>query len=55
MICDFRRPPQPMSCLCLRSYYYDKMPYMTDQGQLGRPPGVRQYPVARLGARAINS
>jgi hypothetical protein len=28
---------------------------MTDQGPLGRPPGVRQYPAAPPAGRALNS
>eukprot|EP01046_Picozoa_sp_COSAG06_P084304 COSAG06_NODE_31120_length_526_cov_2.473068_1_plen_78_part_01 len=40
--CDFLRRHIRLTQLCggclLRSYYYNRMPYMTGQGPLGRPP-----------------
>ena len=47
-ICDFLRRQTRLTQLCggclLRSYYYNRMPYMTDQGPLGRPPRGASVP-----------
>ena len=47
-ICDFLRRQTRLTQLCggclLRSCYYNRMPYMTDQGPLGRPPRGASVP-----------